>query len=221
MSETFKPFRQFREIERGEFIVVFADTSAGGNDYNACQFLSKTKIDVPLVYHAKGIATNMTNYILPVLERIYDVTGIAPTVAYEVNNGGVFELERLATLNRNQKYTIYTQTGFGRIDNYETERIGWSTNTATRPKMCSDLKDAIDHKVLKIYDKQTVEELFSFIVNKQGKMVAEQNSHDDLLMALAGAWQLYQTEDKKPKATQGGINYKDRKWGVYSMDAYK
>jgi intein/homing endonuclease len=130
MSETYNPWKQYREIKRGEFIIVAADTSAGGSDYNACQFLSKTNIDVPLVYHSKGIATNMTNAIFPVIEKIYDVTGIKPTVVYEVNNGGVFELQRLATLNRLNKYSIFLQKGFGRVVNDMTTRIGWSTNTA-------------------------------------------------------------------------------------------
>jgi hypothetical protein len=219
MSNVF--FKQFREIRRGEFIIIAGDTSAGGADYNACQFLSKTNIDVPLVYHSRGIATNMTNAIYPVIEKIYDVTGIQPTVVYEVNNGGVFELQRLATLNRLNKYSIFLQRGFGRVVNDMTTRIGWSTNTATRPKMLSDLKDAVDNKVLRIYDKGTIEELFPFIINKQGKPIAEAGQHDDRVMALSICWQLYQTENKTAKKAGGGIPYRERNWGISSMDAYR
>jgi hypothetical protein len=207
-------FRQYRPITHGEFIVMAADCSAGGSDYNAAVFISKTKIDVPLIYHAKGIATNMTNAIFPVLEKIYDVTGIKPTIAYEVNAGGVFELDRLSVLNRLGKYDIYLQTGFGRVTNDVTSRIGWSTNAATRPKMLADLKDVIKNKLLRIYDKEMIDEMFSFIINKAGKPIAENNSHDDLLMALAIAWQLYQTEDKRLRAKTGGVPYFERKWGV-------
>jgi hypothetical protein len=213
-------FKQYRKIEPGEFFIVSADTSAGGNDYNACQFLSKTNIDVPLVYHGKGLATHMTNAIFPVIEKIYDITKIKPTIVYEVNNGGVFELERLSTLNRQGKYDIYLQKGFGRIINDMTSRIGYSTNTATRPKMLSDLKDAIDKKVLGVYDKETITEMFSFIINKQGKPIAENNSHDDLLMSLAIAWQLYQSENKTQRV-YGEVPYKNRGWGVSSLDAYR
>lgn len=191
-------FRQYREIKKGEFFVIFADTSSGGSDSNACQFLSKTMIDVPLVYHQRGIATEMTNAIFPVIEKIFDVTGIKPMVAYENNAGGIFELERLAALNRSNKYSIYKQITHGTTQSEQTEKIGWVTNTATRPLMLQDLKNSIDNKLLRVYDKQTVGELYSFIINRLGKPEAEQGSHDDLVMSLAGAWQLYQQCDTPP-----------------------
>lgn len=185
-------YRQYRKIEEGEFFVIFADTSAGGNDFNACQFLSKTKLDVPLVYHQRGIANEMTNSIFPTIERIFDLTHVQPTVAYETNNGGIFELERLSQLNRLGKFNIYKQTNYGSLWPGETSKIGWTTNTATRPKMIQDLKGCVDNKLLRLYDKPTVTELFSFIISKSGKPQAENNSHDDLVMSLAGAWQLFQ-----------------------------
>ena len=58
--------------------------------------------------------------------------------------------------------------------------------------MLQDLKEAIDGQLLKLYDKATVNELFTFIISKTGKPQAEQNTHDDLVMSLAIAWQLYQ-----------------------------
>lgn len=200
-------FRQYREIKRGEQFVVFADTSAGGLDYSACQFLSKTKIDVPLVYHSKLLATEMTNAIFPVLEKIYDITEIKPVVAYENNAGGIFELERLATLNRLGKFEIFKMPNVGREDNPDPVKLGWSTNTATRPRMLSDLKDAVDHKVLTVYDKPTINELFSFIVSQTSsswKAQAEQGAHDDLIMSLAGAWQLYQMVEAPPPEIDKG-----------------
>lgn len=188
-------FRQFREIERNEFIVAFADTSAGMGDYCAVQFVSKTHIDVPLVYHSESIATEMTNAIFPVLEKIYDRTGVKPVVAYERNNGGVFELERLATLNRLGKFEIFTMPNSGRIDNPEPTKLGWDTNTATRPIMLQSLKEAIDNKLLRVYDKPTITELYSFVLVQTTSTIkaqAERGAHDDLVMSLAGAWQMYQ-----------------------------
>jgi len=188
-------FRQYRQIEPAEFFVVFADTSYGAGDYCAVQFLSKTKVDVPLVYHSKTIATNMTNEILPVIEKIYDRTGRKPTVAYERQNGGAFEMDRLAGLNRQNKFEIYKMQNRGNIDNPEPTRLGWDTTTATRPTMLQDLKNAVDHSSLGIYDKPTVSELYSFILAQTTatiKAQAERGAHDDLVMSLAGAWQLYQ-----------------------------
>ena len=93
-------FRQYRRLEPNEFIVVGCDTASGGLDYSAAQFLSKTKLDVPLVYHSSNTTAYMTDDLLPVLERIEKDTGIRPVIAYETNNGGSFELDRLARLNK-------------------------------------------------------------------------------------------------------------------------
>ena len=186
----------YRKIERGEQIVVGVDTAAGGTDWCAAQFLSKTKLDVPIVYHDKKLATEMTPILFAELERIYDIADIPPLIAYERNNGGVFEMERLAALNKMNKYTIFTMPTYGSIDNPEAKKLGWDTNTATRPKMLADLKEAIDKRLIRLYDKATVSELFSFIVVQTStawKAQAEKGANDDLVMALAIAWQLQQS----------------------------
>jgi len=197
-------WRRYRKYKQGEFFVVFADTATGAGDYCACQFLSKTNLDVPAVYHSKTIASEMTPLIHLELERICDETGIRPVVAFERNNGGVYELERLATLNRDGKYLIYqTRINTGTTKTTEkTVKLGWDTNSATRPTMILMLKEAIDNKLLKIYDKPTINEMFSFInvqTSTSWKAQAEVGAHDDLIMSLAGAWQLYQTEDPPDK----------------------
>lgn len=193
-------FRRYRQYNLGEFYVVFADTAAGGGDYCAAQFLCKNKLDVPTVYHSQTIASEMTPQLHHELESIYDSTKVQPVVAYERNNGGVFELERLAGLNRNGKYRLYQmKSGQGTTaTTLSSPKLGWDTNSATRPAMLSMLKDCIDKTLLKIYDKPTVNEMFSFIEVKTSsswKAQAESGAHDDLIMSLAGAWQLYQTED--------------------------
>lgn len=195
-------FRRYREWQPSEFVLCYADTSWGGADYSAAQFMSKDSLDVPLVYHQQGLASDMTPLLHLELERIHDITKVQPVVSYERNNGGIAELERLKALNRNGKYRIYTQySGFGTTDSTETSaKLGHDTNSATRPTMLSQLKDAIDNKIIKLYDKLTVEEMFSFVVKMsaggQWKAQAETGAHDDLIMSLAGVWQMYQTEHK-------------------------
>ena len=193
-------FRRYRTYQKGEFYVVAADTSWGGTDYCAVQFLSKTHLDVPVVFHSKVLATEMTPQIHNELERIFDATGVKPVVAFERNNGGVAEIERLATLNRNGKYRIYTEkSNVGTTDQTESSvKLGWTTSSASRPTMLQMLKEAVDAKLITIYDKPTVTEMFSFIVSQTSsswKAQAEQGAHDDLIMSLAIAWQMYQTEN--------------------------
>lgn len=173
-------FYRFREPQRGEFFLVFADTAAGGGDNCAVQFLSYKWLDIPLVYHSNVTASYMTPLLFDELNHIYDITGIQPMVAFERNNGGEFEMDRLARLNRFGSYRVYTMKSTdptGRVA--DTGKLGWSTNTATRPKMLAELKDAVESDLLHLYHRQTVNELFSFVVKPTGKAEAEDGAHDD------------------------------------------
>ena len=188
-------WKQFRKIEKGEFFAVAVDTSSGGPDYTAAQFYSKTKMDVPIVFHSRVTTSALTNELANVLNFIFDKTGKKPVVAYERQNGGAFEMDRLMALNREGKFTIFTMPTYGRSDkdDHDQTRIGWDTTTATRPKMLEDLKVMVDKQLIGIYDRETINELFSFIVNQRSsgwKAEAAPGSHDDLVMALAIAIQV-------------------------------
>jgi hypothetical protein len=188
---------QYRPIEKGEFLLAGGDCSQGGNDYNACQFFSKTRLDVPLVYHSRGVAADMTEAVYPVLERIFDVTGLPPVVAFERQNGGASEMRRLEVLNRLRKYTIFVMPKIGdsRPGNdteEETDSLGWNTSTLTRPLLVGTLKQVVDGKVIRIYHAPTIGELNSFVKNRFGKPEAARGSHDDLLIALGVSLQLHQ-----------------------------
>ena len=188
-------FRLYRRPEMGEFFVVAIDCAQGGIDANFGQFLSKTKIDVPLTFEKHCVAAEMTPIIHEALEWLYGVTGVEPVVAFERQMGGTSALSQLQTLNRNNHYRIYQRRKLGTIQGeIMTDIIGWDTNAQTRPQMLGDLKQAIDNKLIKLYDKTTIDELGKFIVNKKGRAEAAANCHDDAVMSLAIAWQLYQTE---------------------------
>lgn len=196
-------FQRFRSFQQGEFVVVAADLSMGGADNTAVQFLSARWLDQPQVFHAHVTGSYMTPLLHEELIKISKTTGVKPVVAFERNNGGGFEMERLARLNRYGDYDIYTMKAIdptGRV--VDTGKLGYDTNLATRPKMLQELKDAIEGELLHIYHRQTVNELFSFIISPSGKAEAEVNAHDDLVMALAIAFQLYQSE--KPRTDDSG-----------------
>jgi hypothetical protein len=200
--------QKFRDLEYGEFIIIFADTAWGGGDLCAAQFLSKTNIDVPWVFHKKCLASEMTPILHHAAEEIYEITGVQPLVCYERQNGGIAELERIVGLNRNQKYIIWEQASpQGQIKDTGTNKYGWDTSSMTRPVMLSMLKEAVDNKFIRIYHQPTISEMFSFVekqtVGGRWRAQAENGAHDDLVMSLAGAWQLYQTEE--PVESLGGV----------------
>lgn len=199
-------FRAYRPFEKGEFVLIFADTAWSGGDFCTAQFLTYHRLDIPLVYHANTVASEMTPLLHEKAEEIYKTTGIKPVLCLERNNGGVAELERLKRLNRNQDYVLYREkvkTGYKQSE-AEGAKLGWTTSSATRPIMLGMLKEAVDNKLITIYDRPTITEMFSFVEKQTPsgwKPQAEKNAHDDLVMALAGVWQMYQTE-KPPKTTK-------------------
>lgn len=192
-------FIQYRHLQKGEFIIVFVDTAGEGSDSNSGQFLSKDRLDVPIVLNYEGSIVDVTPKVKVVLEWIYDQTGVKPVVAYETNNGGGYELQRLERLNTYQKYTVYRQYQLdpNTKELVRTDKLGWNTNTATRPAMLQGVEDLVNNHLVTIYHSVTVTQMFSFVKKKNTsgwKAEAESGSHDDEIMSLAGAWQLYQTE---------------------------
>lgn len=188
-------FRQYRKIENNEFVLCGVDTAAGMGDYTTAQFLSKNKVDVPLVYHSKNTTSDFIPQLDKVLVKIFDKTGIKPVVALERNNGGAFLVDRLAGINYQNKYEIFKMPTFGNVNESEPTKLGWTTSTATRPKMLQELKEVVDHRTLGIYDRDTINEMYSFILSVSSSSIkaqAEKGAHDDLVMALAIAWQMYQ-----------------------------
>ena len=148
-------WRQYRTIEKNEFLLFSVDTAAGGGDYTACQVISKNKIDAPLVFQSKTTTSDFIADLVRVLEAVSDFTGVKPVVSLERNNGGAFLIDRLATLNYRGKYEIFKMPKYGVVNDQEETVFGWNMNTATRPKCLQELKDAIDHQAIKIYDSET------------------------------------------------------------------
>lgn len=189
-------FRQYRKIEKSEQFVVACDTASGGLDRTAIQFMSKTKMDVPLVFHSKVTTSDALPLLSRSLENIFDTTGIKPVIAIERQNGGTFLMDRLAGMNYANKYELFKMPRKGNVEQQETIHLGWDTNSATRPVMLQELKDAIDKRVLMIYDKETITEMYSFVVVQTStawKAQAETGAHDDLVMSLAIALQMHQS----------------------------
>lgn len=215
MSDVPQGFRLFRKIMPDEFFVVFGDCSQGGEDSNFTVFMSKTMGDIPLVYQQQGVAAEATPHIRDALNWIYDKTKVRPVVALERNNGGGSEMLNLINYNEG-KYRIY----FVRDDTGKpTDKPGWDTTggqfgTGTRPKMLGDWLKAYESRAIRIYDEETQAQHQTFIVNKNGKPEAATGTHDDAVMACAGAYQLFRTENALVKKVHKRTEHKRLKMHV-------
>jgi hypothetical protein len=180
--------RIYRDIQPGELLAFGGDCSAGCGDFSAGHVISKTHMDVPIVFHSPVISSEMTNVVVPMFEQLFDITGNRPLVCYERNNGGFFEMDRMATLNRLSKFEIYKQESIGQTDKPTPNKFGLDMTGSLRSPLLSNLKDHIDNNLLKIYDKMTIIELMSFVKVQHSnfqKAEAEKGAHDDLVMSLA------------------------------------
>ena len=81
-------WKQYRKIENNEFLIFSVDTASGGADRTACQVISKTKVDVPLVFHSSVTTSDFIPELCRVAEKVYDLTKIKPVISLERNNGG-------------------------------------------------------------------------------------------------------------------------------------
>lgn len=67
-------------------------------------------------------------------------------------------------------------------------KLGVNTNKATRPHMLAILQTIVKESIENIMDKETLQEMISFIVNENGKAEAQEGCHDDLVMGTAIAY---------------------------------
>lgn len=180
----------FRQPDPWEQVVIGADPAEGG-DNSTFVALSKKRADVIMVGKSKEESPQLGHTLNHIGNWVNFRTGYFPTIAVERNVGSaaIYVLKELNYPNIFRMPQSFTKTF-----ELESEQYGWSTNTATRPKMLDDLALAIRQKAIGIPSKLIVDELFTFIRHaKTGKPQADVGSHDDLVLALSIAWQLYLT----------------------------
>jgi hypothetical protein len=94
------------------------------------------------------------------------------------------ELERLGYKNQyiREKQDTYT----GRLE----KSFGFRTTSLTRPNIIAYLKQIVRENIECINDKETLEEMLTFITNEKGREEAQIGYHDDLVMGLAIAYEI-------------------------------
>ena len=96
----------------------------------------------------------------------------------------IMELQRLGYPKQYVREATDTYTG-------KTEkRFGFKTTSLTRPTIISRLIEIVREHCDLLNDKETLEELLTIIRNEKGRIEAPQGGHDDMMMALAIAYQV-------------------------------
>ena len=101
-------------------------------------------------------------------------------VGPEINNHGY------ATLNEIKQiyWNIYQWQYFDRFGVALSKKLGWETNSATKPIMCDYTSGCLNADLVVIRSAQLVDEMMSFIKRPTGSGEADANCYDDRVMAF-------------------------------------
>ena len=162
-----------------ETYYIGADVALGvqGGDFSVAQVLDSSKRQV-----AKWSGHVHPDYfadILAALGRRYNDARLI----VEVNNHGL--LTNTVLVEKHEYQGLYLRTSVDKLTNSERETPGFDTNSKTKPLIIDQLRMAFRKGEVAIYDRNTIAELRTYIVNDHGKMEAESGCHDDDVMSLA------------------------------------
>ena len=102
-------------------------------------------------------------------------------------NFDTFPIKELQRLGYRKQYIRETVDSY--LDRHE-KKYGFKTTQATRSPIISRLKEIVRDSCELINDKETLEELLTIVVNADGRTEAAVGYHDDMMMALAIAYQI-------------------------------
>lgn len=100
----------------------------------------------------------------------------------ENNNHG---LATLKAIQKKEYWNVYFAKTYDKITDKVTQKLGWNTNSKTKPLMIDKLREFVREMYLGIPSKLLVSEMLSYIICDDGSTNAQQGSHDDTVMATA------------------------------------
>ena len=179
-NSLFDGLRIYEEPKPGHHYIVTSDPKKDGIDAVGIQVIDVTNIPFNQVATAKIMESYMT-----VPGRLF-VLGNYYNEAMVVCENNVAE-SIPTTLYYNYDYEGEVFTEKGKKGKKKVE-MGFRTTVKTKRLALTMMKNFIENENIKINDKETLEQLFSFIEKKNGTFSAEGEEHDDLVMSLMLAW---------------------------------
>lgn len=179
----------WRPPEPGHTYVIGADVAEGleTGDYSSAQVLDRRNLSQVCEWHGH-IDPDLFGEELVKLGHIYNEA----LIGCEVNNHGLTTCTTLRRLNYGNNYYRKADQVESIGQKVKVNRIGWRTDIKSKPLMIDALAEALRKGLMAIPSKATVEELLTFVVNANGSTSAQEGCHDDRVVALAIALQMYQ-----------------------------
>jgi phage terminase large subunit len=178
--------------------VIGGDTAGDGSDYFIGQVLDNTTGKQVAVLRKQFDEDEYSRQMI-CLGRYYNnaLEGIEA-------NFSTFPIKELERLGYKKQYVR------DREDTYTGKPIkayGFKTTGVTRPLILAQLQAIVNDHIELINDKDTLEEMLTFVRNEKGRPEAQQGAHDDLVMALAIAHYIRSQQDMAVKIDQHELEY--------------
>lgn len=188
---------------------IGGDTAGEGSDYFTAHVLdAKTGKQVARLRHqfdADLYAKQM--YCLGYYYASKDREGkIEPALIGIETNFDSFPIRELQRLGYPNQYIRQEEDTYtGRL----TKKYGFRTDRNSRPRIISNLVQVVRDSINNINDEDTLREMLTFVKNEKGRPEAQEGSHDDLVMALAIAYDILSqiVFDNEPIITERRFNF--------------
>lgn len=177
----------YREKEPGEEFQIGVDPSEGAEDFSVIKAVSKWHGD-EIASFSKRLQPDLLAYQIDKMGRFLSRGDLYPKVVLEVNGIGLATLNELQHLNYPDIYIREIHDHHSKI---MTKKLGWLTTHTSKPLLIGHFQDLLGKKFPKIRDKQTIEEMKTFVYSPEASkrgMGAEKGFYDDRIMAMMLAY---------------------------------
>ncbi len=159
--------------------ILSGDTAGEGSDYYTGHILDNT--------NGKQVAKLRKQFDADEYTRQMYCLGIYYNTALIgiETNFDTFPIKELIRLKYPKQFVREKEDTY---TNKHDKSFGFRTDKITRPLILSTLQSIINDNIELINDKETLEEMLTFVRNEKGRPEAQQGCHDDLIMALAIAY---------------------------------
>lgn len=199
--------RIYKEPEQGVPYVIGADTAGEGSDSNVAQVLDNRTGEQVAVLRQQFDEDLFAKQLFA-LGMYYNTALIGVET-----NWSTYPVLTLERLNYPKQYVRET------IDNYThrtKKAFGFETTGKTRPVIIAELVKAVREDINLVCDRDTLEEMLTFIRNEKFRPEAEEGAHDDCVMSLAIAHYIRPQQDYLTAQER-----KKRKWTSDMWEDYR
>lgn len=132
-------------------------------------------------------------------------------IGVENNNHG---LATLKSIQNTEYWNIYYSKSYDQMTEKMSKKLGWTTNTKTKPLMIDKLAEYVREMYLKIPSELLISEMFTYVIDDRGSTNAQSGCYDDTVMATAIMLQLmleHRGDDYVPDVSSDNDQVKKRR----------